>query len=62
MRSLTSHSDFPTARKFCYLNAANVSLTYSKAMTVNEEWFTDIADNGSINFTENAEEIVFDVV
>ena len=60
MRSLTSYSDFPTARKFCYLNAANVSLTYSKAKTVNEEWFTDIAHNGSNNFTENTEEIVFD--
>ena len=60
MRSLISHGDFPTARKFCYLNTANVSLTYSKAKTVNEEWFKDIAHNGSNNFTENTEEIVFD--
>ena len=60
MKSLVSPSDFPSASTFCYLNAANVSLTYSKAKTANEKWFEDVSLNGSNNFTEKKEESAFD--
>ena len=60
MKPLVSPSDFPSASTFCYLNAANVSLTYSKAKTANEKWFEDVSLNGSNNFTEEKEESAFD--
>ena len=60
MKPLVSPSDFPSASTFCYLNAANVSLTYSKAKTANEKWFEDVSINGSNNFTEKKEESAFD--
>ena len=60
MKPLVSPSDFPSASTFCYLNAANVSLTYSKAKMANEKWFEDVSLNGSNNFTEKKEESAFD--
>ena len=60
MKPLVSPNDFPSANTFCYLNAANVSLTYSKAKTANEKWFEDVSLNGSNNFTEKKEESAFD--
>ena len=60
MKPLVSPSDFPSASTFCYLNAANVSLTYNKAKTANEKWFEDVSLNGSNNFTEKKEESAFD--
>ena len=59
MKLLTSPSDFPSTSTFCYLNAANVSLTYSEASRINQQWFEDLSINGSNNFTEEAEEEVF---
>ena len=59
MKLLTSPSDFPSTNTFCYLNAANVSLTYSEASRINQQWFEDLSINGSNNFTEKAEEEVF---
>ena len=59
MKPLVSPSDFPSTSTFCYLNAANVSLTYNKAKIVNEKWFEDVSLNGSNNFTEKVEESVF---
>ena len=59
MKLLTSPSDFPSTNTFCYLNAANVSLTYSEASRINQQWFEDLSINGSNNFTEEAEEEVF---
>ena len=59
MKLLTSPSDFPSTSAFCYLNAANVSLTYSEANRINQQWFEDLSLNGSNNFTEEAEEEVF---
>ena len=59
MKLLTSPSDFPSTSTFCYLNAANVSLTYSEANRINQQWFEDLSLNGSNNFTEEAEEEVF---
>tara|TARA_Y100000816_G_scaffold17664_1_gene11576 strand:- start:5 stop:1144 length:1140 start_codon:yes stop_codon:yes gene_type:complete len=60
VKPLVSPSDFPSASTFCYLNAANVSLTYNKAKTANEKWFEDVSLNGSNNFTEKKEESAFD--
>ena len=60
MKTLVSPSDFPSTSTFCYLNAANVSLTYNKARTANEKWFEDVSLNGSNNFTEKKEESAFD--
>jgi len=62
VKSLISPGDFPSVSTFCYLNTANVSLTYSKARAVNEEWFQDLSLNGSNNFTEQAEEAAFDEI
>ena len=59
MKPIVSEKDFPTADKFVYLNAANVALMYSGAEQVIKEWVADVAQNGSNNFDEDAEENVF---
>ena len=59
MKPIVSEKDFPTANKFVYLNAANVALMYSGAEQIIKEWVADVAQNGSNNFDEHAEENVF---
>ena len=59
MKPIVSEKDFPTADKFVYLNAANVALMYSGAEQVIKDWVTDVAQNGSNNFDDHAEENVF---
>jgi len=59
MKPIVSERDFPTANKFVYLNAANVALMYSGAEKIITEWVADIAQNGSNNFDDHAEENVF---
>ena len=59
MKPIVKEKDFPTANKFVYLNAANVALMYSGAEQIITEWVTDVAQNGSNNFDEHAEENVF---
>ena len=59
MKSIVSKKDFPTANKFIYLNAANVALMYSGAEQIITEWIADVAQNGSNNFDDHAEENVF---
>ena len=59
MNSITSEKDFPSAKNFVYLNAANVALMYSGAEKCIQDWFEDVALNGSNNFNENAEQNVF---
>ena len=59
MKSIVSEKDFPTAKKFISLNAANVALMYHGAHQAIIEWQDDVALNGSNNFDENSEEIVF---
>ena len=59
MKSIVSEKDFPTANKFVYLNAANVALMYSGAERIITEWIADVAQNGSNNFDDHAEENVF---
>jgi selenocysteine lyase/cysteine desulfurase len=59
MKPIVSEKDFPTANKFVYLNAANVALMYSGAEQIITEWTADVAQNGSNNFDDHAEENVF---
>jgi len=59
MKSIVSEKDFPTAKKFISLNAANVALMYHGAHQAIIEWQDDVALNGSNNFDENSEETVF---
>jgi len=59
MKPIVSEQDFPTADQFVYLNAANVALMYSGAEQVIKEWVADVAQNGSNNFDEDAEDNVF---
>ena len=59
MNPIVSEKDFPTAAKFVYLNAANVALMYRGAEQVIKEWVSDVAQYGSNNFDEHAEENVF---
>ena len=59
MNSITDGKDFPSAKNFVYLNAANVALMYSGAEKRIQDWFEDVALNGSNNFNENAEQNVF---
>ena len=62
MNSITSEKDFPSAKNFVYLNAANVALMYSGAEKCIQDWFKDVALNGSNNFNEDAEQNVFEVL
>jgi len=62
MNSITAEKDFPSAKNFVYLNAANVALMYSGAEKSILDWFEDVALNGSNNFDENAEQNVFEVL
>ena len=59
MNSITAEKDFPSAKNFVYLNAANVSLMYSGAENGIQGWFDDVSLNGSNNFDDNAEQNVF---
>ena len=59
MKPIVSEKDFPTVKKFVYLNAANVALMYTGAEQIITEWVADVAHNGSNNFDEYAEENVF---
>jgi selenocysteine lyase/cysteine desulfurase len=62
MNSITAEKDFPSAKNFVYLNAANVALMYSGAEKCIQDWFKDVALNGSNNFNEDAEHNVFEVL
>jgi cysteine desulfurase/selenocysteine lyase len=57
--SLTSPQDFPARNKCCYLNAASAALMFNRAAERTLGWQKDLADNGTINFDEVAEEQIF---
>ena len=59
MHLLVSEKDFPSAKKFVSLNAANVALMYHGAHQAIIEWQDDVALYGSNNFDEKSEETVF---
>ena len=58
--SLVDRADFPAAAKVTYLNAASVALMPRPADAATAAWHRDIAENGTLNFDEVAEERVFD--
>jgi cysteine desulfurase/selenocysteine lyase len=53
-------SDFPAASKSTYLNTASVALMYQGCQRAIDEWNTDLAENGTMNFDEHAEQTIFD--
>ena len=57
---LVQGGDFPAARAGGYLNSASVALMYSRAAAAVTQWEQDIAENGTLNFDEVAEDRVFD--
>lgn len=58
--SLTTSADFPAATKCTYLNSASVALMYRQAESAAAAWQKDIAEFGTLNFDEAAEDRVFD--
>jgi selenocysteine lyase/cysteine desulfurase len=60
MKALGSLNDFPAADKSTYLNTASVALMYRDAEKAINNWQKDLAEFGTINFNEKAEQEVFD--
>ena len=60
MKTFVDPNDFPAAYKFAYLNAASVAVMHKEAASAVIEWQRDIAENGTMNFDEVAEEKLFD--
>ena len=58
--SLVQAQDFPAADKCTYLNSASVALMYKGAEEAAVAWQRDIAEYGTLNFDEVAEDRVFD--
>ncbi len=56
---LVDSNDFPASRKSTYLNSASVALMYRGGADAAIEWQEDLANNGTINFDEVAEDEVF---
>lgn len=59
MVNLIDLDDFPASRKFIYLNTASVALMHKDTSRAVMEWQEDLAQNGTMNFDEVAEEAVF---
>lgn len=57
---LVPADDFPASQKWTYLNAASVALMSVPAAEATIAWQRDLAENGTLNFDEVAEEGVFD--
>lgn len=60
MNPLVDPGDFPATRTCTYINSANVGLMCREAEQVITAWYRDVAENGSNNFDEAAEDAVFD--
>ena len=60
MKTFTQPGDFPLTDTWSYLNAANVALMPMSATRVMTDWQTDVAQNGSNNFNDHAEDTAFD--
>ena len=57
---LSTPEDFPACTRYCYLNAASVALMHRSAGDAIIAWQTDLAENGTVNFTDEAEVGVYD--
>lgn len=60
MKTFVDPNDFPAAQKYAYLNAASVAMMYKGAASAVIDWQKDIAENGTMNFDEEAEEKTFE--
>jgi selenocysteine lyase/cysteine desulfurase len=58
--SMIRPQDFPAASRCTYLNSASVALMFQGASEATLAWERDIADFGTLNFDERAEDAVFD--
>jgi selenocysteine lyase/cysteine desulfurase len=56
---LVDLAEFPASRHSTYLNTASVNLMYRGAESATVGWFRDLAERGTIDFDEVAEETVF---
>ena len=52
--------DFPASGKSTYLNTASVALMYAGCRDAINKWNNNIADNGTVDFDEHAEQTVFE--
>ena len=53
-------NDFPATTQSTYLNTASVALMYVGCQNAIDNWNRDLAENGTINFDEQAEQTVFE--
>ncbi len=53
-------SDFPASTRSTYLNTASVALMYVGCQRAIDEWNKDLAENGTVNFNEHAEQTIFE--
>lgn len=60
MNALAPSSDFPASSQSTYLNSASVALMYQGCHEAIDDWNRDLADNGTVNFDEHAEQTIFD--
>ena len=60
MNQLAPSTDFPASSKSTYLNSASVALMYRGCQQAIDDWNRDLAENGTINFNEHAEQTIFD--
>ena len=60
--SLVLTGDFPAAGKRTYVNTASIGLMCRSAAQATAAWEADLAENGTANFDEQAENAVFDEV
>jgi len=60
MKRIVEPGDFPLTETWSYMNAANVGLVPVSALKVITDWQIDVAENGSNNFDDDAEDAVFD--
>jgi hypothetical protein len=56
---LAGREHFPATSKSTYLNAASIALMYKGASDMAVAWQKDLAENGTLNFGETAEQKVF---
>jgi len=60
MKALAPLIDFPAAAQSTYLNTASVALMYRGCQQAIDDWNRDLAENGTVNFNEHAEQTIFD--
>ena len=59
MEAIVNKADFPATRDCAYLNAASVALMPKVAGDIVVDWNRDLAERGTTNFDEEAEDKVF---